>query len=493
MRQRSLALDGALRLTLVGFAYFAVAYLGLQLASINPSATPIWPATGLAIAAMLLWDYRVAPAIFIAAFMVNYMTAGSPLTSLAIAFGNSLEAATTAWLVKNWADGERVFDSSAGVGKFALISAATTTTSATIGVGSLVLAGFAEADNAAPIWLTWWLGDFAGAVVVTPAALLWMRADERSIPHEALQSGLTYAAAVAVGVIAFSPLIFRTPLRDPLGFLAVAPLLWAALRRGPRDTATVSAILAAFAVWGTMMQSGPFARVTLNESFLLLLMFMVSMAIPSLALSADITARQRAQEHQELLLRELSHRVGNTLAVLNSVFRRSARHARSIGELEEAFQGRLMNLAATHRLLGEANWQSASIKDLVQAAVQPYCPPEYDGCEFNGDELRIPGQVVTSLTMILHELATNAAKHGALKSRGGTLKVTWQEEKVGDRASYLHLLWEEAGANAQIAHRKTAAGYGTTLIDTTIGSLGGTIERLPSDHGFSVRISIPFV
>jgi integral membrane sensor domain MASE1 len=218
MRQRSLALDGALRLTLVGFAYFAVAYLGLQLASINPSATPIWPATGLAIAAMLLWDYRVAPAIFIAAFMVNYMTAGSPLTSLAIAFGNSLEAATTAWLVKNWADGERVFDSSAGVGKFALISAATTTSSATIGVGSLVLAGFAEADNAAPIWLTWWLGDFAGAVVVTPAALLWMRADERSIPHEALQSGLTYAAAAAVGVIAFSPLTFQTPLRDPLGF-----------------------------------------------------------------------------------------------------------------------------------------------------------------------------------------------------------------------------------------------------------------------------------
>jgi two-component sensor histidine kinase len=126
-------------------------------------------------------------------------------------------------------------------------------------------------------------------------------------------------------------------------------------------------------------------------------------------------------------------------------------------------------------------------------SIQPYCPPEYDGCELNGDELRIPGQLVTSLTMILHELATNAAKHGTLKSRGGTLKVTWQEEKVGDRTLYLHLLWEEAGANAQIAHRKTAVGYGTTLIDTTIGSLGGTIERLPSDHGFSVRISIPFV
>ena len=81
--------------------------------------------------------------------------------------------------------------------------------------------------------------------------------------------------------------------------------------------------MAGFAVWGTLMHSGPFARPTLNDSYLLLLMFMISTAIPSLALSADITARRLAQTHQELLLRELSHRVGNTLAVLSSVFRRS--------------------------------------------------------------------------------------------------------------------------------------------------------------------------
>jgi integral membrane sensor domain MASE1 len=344
------ALGEAVRLSLVGAGYFAVAYLGLQLASINPSTTPIWPATGLAIAAILLWGYRLAPAIFLAAFIVNYLTAGLPFTAAAIAAGNTLEAIATAHFVRRWAEGDRVFHSAAGVGKFALISAVTTTTiSATIGVAALVLAGFAELSNAAPVWRTWWLGDFAGTVVVTPVALLWLATDANArSARELSKCAGTYLGAVAVGVVAFSPLIPQAPLRDPLGFLAVAPLLWTALRCGPRDTATVAAILAGFAVWGTMMQGGPFARTTINESFLVLLMFMISTSIPSLALSADTRTRQRTQEHQQLLLRELSHRVGNTLAVLSSAFRRSARHAKTVEELEEAFQGRLMNLAATH-------------------------------------------------------------------------------------------------------------------------------------------------
>ena len=79
--------DGA-KLLIVGLAYFAIAYLGLQLASLNPSATPIWPATGLALATTLLWGYRVIPAIFVAAFFVNQLTAGSVFTSFGIAVGN---------------------------------------------------------------------------------------------------------------------------------------------------------------------------------------------------------------------------------------------------------------------------------------------------------------------------------------------------------------------------------------------------------------------
>src|SRR5262245_33131045 len=206
-----LAAGEAPKLVLVALAYFIVAYFGLKLASINPSATPVWPATGLAIAVVLLWGYRLAPAIFAAAFVVNYLTAGSALTSTSIAFGNTLEALATAYFVTWWADGKHVFESPAGVGKFALICAATTTISATLGVSSLMLAGNAELAHAAPVWLTWWLGDLAGAVVFAPVVLLWSLSLSRSRPlRKWTEIAIIYFAAVVVGILAFSPLIPQT-------------------------------------------------------------------------------------------------------------------------------------------------------------------------------------------------------------------------------------------------------------------------------------------
>ena len=214
------------RLILVGFAYFTLAYLGLRLASINPSATPIWPPTGLAIAAILLWGNRIAPAIFVAAFLINQLTAGSIFTSLAIACGNTLEAVIAGYLVRHWAEGEQVFDTPTGIAKFALISLAATLVSATIGVSSLAVAGYAEMSSFISVWLTWWLGDLAGALIVTPVVVLWAKSELASFtPPQITGTGLTYLAAVAVGAIAFSsPVAADAPSRraDFLGHSAVA-------------------------------------------------------------------------------------------------------------------------------------------------------------------------------------------------------------------------------------------------------------------------------
>lgn len=160
-----------------------------------------------------------------------------------------------------------------------------------------MLAGYADVGSTASIWLTWWLGDLAGTVVFAPVVLLWILSlTTTQCLEKSTEIAIVYFTAVVVGVIAFSPLIPQTSLRDPLGFLAILPLLWAALRLGPRDTATVAALLSAFAVWGTVTHGGPFARATLNESFLLLLMFVISIAVPSLILSADLTTRRKIEE-----------------------------------------------------------------------------------------------------------------------------------------------------------------------------------------------------
>ena len=289
----------AVELLAIGLAYFVFAKIGLALASIHPSASPIWPPTGLALAAVMLRGYRVWPAIFLGAWLANATTAGSVYTSSAIALGNTLESLVGGYLISRWSDGLRTFDTPAGVARFALIAlVAATPISATIGVGSLALAGYADPLRIASTWLTWWLGDLAGALVITPVIVLWAQSSFRSGPRrQLLETGAVIAAAAAVGLLAFSPLIDQTPNRDPLGFLAVLPLMWAALRRGQRDTATVALVLSGFALWGAMSGEGPFARSTLNDSLLLLIMYMISTSVPTLALSADVAVHKRTERN----------------------------------------------------------------------------------------------------------------------------------------------------------------------------------------------------
>jgi integral membrane sensor domain MASE1/DNA-binding CsgD family transcriptional regulator len=288
------------KLVIVGFAYFTLALLGLRLASINPSATPIWPPTGVAIACLLLFGYRIAPAIFVSAFLTNQLTTGSVFTSLAIAGGNTLEPLIAVYLVRCWAGGDQVLDTPTNVARFALISLTATLVSATIGVSSLAFAGYAEASNFVPIWLTWWLGDLAGAVVVAPVVVLWAKSERVSLaPPQIARTGLTYLAAVAIGLVVFSPMLQQTAYRDALAFLTVLPLLlWASLRQGPRDTATVALIISGFAIWGTLMHGGPFAKLSLNDSFMLLLAFMISTSLLSLALSTEVAVTHRVESEQ---------------------------------------------------------------------------------------------------------------------------------------------------------------------------------------------------
>ena len=305
-------------LFIVGLAYFVLAKLGLQLASINPSASPIWPPSGLALAAILLGGPRFWPAIFIAAFAANATTAGTLASSTVIALGNTLEAVVGGVLIARWSGGSDTFASSVGVAKFAAVSVgAATVISASVGVATLCATGLASWSNAGPIWATWWLGDVAGVLVVAPVVVLWAhprwrRFDAREWRGVVAVLGL----AVAVGLTAFSPLLPLSEYTSPLGFLAILPLVWAALGRGPRDTATVALILTGFAIWATIRHAGPFGQLDLNESFLLLLTFMISVSVPSLALSADVAMRRRTEDDLRQAQVDLDRHVKERTAAL---------------------------------------------------------------------------------------------------------------------------------------------------------------------------------
>lgn len=299
------ALQRVVEIVIAAAVYFALARASLYFASLNASATPVWPPTGLAIALVLMRGNFMLPSVFIGALVANFVTTPDLVTSVVIAVGNTGEALVAAVLLRRWADGERVFHSPLGVGKFALIViAAAAPVSATIGVIALALTGYAVWGQFWPIWITWWLGDLAGAILTAPALVLWARTLQG---HESriagLRTAMTLLAAALVGLLAFTPLS-PAPLgiKSALAFLTILPLMWAALRLGLRDTATTALVISSLAVWGALAQSSPFAGATLNDSLLQLVAFIVAATLPSLALAADRRETQEALDHtrQEL-------------------------------------------------------------------------------------------------------------------------------------------------------------------------------------------------
>lgn len=278
--------------------YFIAGKLGLQLAYLHASATAVWPCTGLAVAALLVFGYRMWPGILIGAFLVNLLTAGNVETSIGIAAGNTLEGLAGCYLVSRFAHGKEAFGRAQDIFKFALLAGVVATTiSATVGVSTLAVGGFADWKEFGSIWCTWWMGDGVGAVIVTPLLLLWRESHklrwkrEQLIEITALFAGMMCTAWIVFGGI------FHAELKNyPLEYLCIPFLIWAAFRFDSREAATAICTLAGIAAWGTLHGYGPFARETHNTSLLLMQAFMGIVAITTMALSAEVSEHRRSVE-----------------------------------------------------------------------------------------------------------------------------------------------------------------------------------------------------
>jgi len=278
--------------------YCAAGKLGLQLAFVNASTSAVWPCTGIAIAALLILGYRMWPAIFAGAFLVNITTAGSIATSAAIAGGNALEAVTAAYLVNRYADGRRVFERSLNIFKFALFAAFAATICATIGTTILSVGGLALWSQFSSIWSTWWLGDVVGAVMVTPFLVLWIENPRQEwTRRQMIELFFLFAGLFTVAWIIFGDGLHFVVSNYPFEYLCFPFLVWAAFRFGRRKAATAIVALAVVATWGTFHGFGPFARNSLNTSLLLLQSFMAITTLTSLVLAAESTEHRRAEEH----------------------------------------------------------------------------------------------------------------------------------------------------------------------------------------------------
>jgi two-component system cell cycle sensor histidine kinase/response regulator CckA len=277
----------------LAFLYFCAGSFGLSLARVHPSASAVWPPSGIALAAILLWGYRLWPGIFLGAFVLNIAASGSVAAALGIASGNTIEAILGATLVNRFANGPNAFDQTKSILKFILLAGIlSTAVGATIGAASLGLAGLAPWEHLATIWLTWWLGDAAGNLIVASLLLLWLT--QPLLPVKKVQ--LWEAAGLLLGLILVGWILFVTEIPSGLEYFALVPLLWGALRFGRRGAVTAAFAMSAIALWGTLRDLGPFAPADPMHSLLLLQVFLGTVTVTSLLVASVILERRRLEQ-----------------------------------------------------------------------------------------------------------------------------------------------------------------------------------------------------
>ena len=306
--------------------YFVAGKLSLQLAFLHKSASPVWPPAGIALAALLVLGFRVWPALFVGAFLVNLTTLGNIWTSLGIASGNTLEALCGAWLVNRFAGGARVFDRPQDVFKFALAALVSTTVSPTFGVSSLAAGGFAQWSSYWPVWLTWWLGDASGVLVIAPLLLLWsVPATQRKWNQkQVLEVSVLLLLLVVLAETVFGGWLPISARNYPISFICGPIVIWTAFRFTPRETATGIFILSAIAIWGTLNGFGPFILQSENQSLLMLQLWTAALTITAMAIAAAITERNRTQvalEQQKDAVEAANRTKDNFLAMLSHELR----------------------------------------------------------------------------------------------------------------------------------------------------------------------------
>jgi two-component system CheB/CheR fusion protein len=188
---------------------------------------------------------------------------------------------------------------------------------------------------------------------------------------------------------------------------------------------------------------------------------------------------------QRLLMSELTHRVRNTLAVIQAIARHTLRGNQPKDELIKQFEGRLAALASAHTLLVESDWKGANLADLAHQQLDAYGTQNLDRLRIAGPAVLLPADVATPFGLVLHELATNAAKHGALSNRTGKVVVTWTLSRRNNRR-LIKVEWQETGGPA--VQNPGAGGFGTTLIESAIP--GANVEREFRSGGLTCTIDL---
>jgi two-component system, NarL family, sensor histidine kinase FusK len=349
-RQRAV-LRYLLKVSLVFVAYVAAGELGLFMPFTSGNVSPVWPASGIALSAVLRWGYNMWPGIALAAFLINFLSPIPAQAAVGIALGNTSGAVVGAYLLR------RILREPLCISKLrdvlALVAAgalSSTVVSASIGTTTLFLRGVHAWSDFGTAWRVWWFGDAMGVLVATP---LILAAGDLGNSRKPSREFLLLLIGTAVTSLAVFSHIMGVAVREDVLAFAVFPfVIWAAIRFESAGAAVICFMIAAIAVWGTAQGFGPFIEHTPVRNAVLLQLFLAVISITGLMLAAVISERTQA----EYALRKLS---GRLLRLQDEERRRLGRDLHdSAGQMMAALQ---MNLAALRHRFGAMEQKSSDL------------------------------------------------------------------------------------------------------------------------------------
>jgi signal transduction histidine kinase len=287
--------------------YHLAARVGLQMAYVQINTSPVWPPTGIALAALLIFGYNIWPGISLGVLAGLLFTGTNADVAIGMTLGNTLEALAGAYLIKRFFDFHNVMNRIHDVVGLGVVAMFCTMISATIGTTILILAHLSEWTGFAAIWSTWWIGDLLGALVVTPVLLAWVTPlSIRTHKRQYSEGALLLLLLILLTTYVFWGKPPDGIFHQALIYTVFPFIIWAALRLGQQGATLTTLAISGIAIWGTVHGLGPFSLESKNDSLVLLQTFMAVVSLTALILAAATVERSEATQAMQQRAEQLA-------------------------------------------------------------------------------------------------------------------------------------------------------------------------------------------
>jgi signal transduction histidine kinase len=286
-----------IKVLILAIIYHLAARLGLMMAFFQANTSPVWPPTGIGLAALFILGYQYWPGITLGVLLGSILTGAPVNLAIGMALGNTLEALAAVYCLKKIIRLHQEIDRIRDVMGLVLVSLACTMIGASIGTLTLMVTSLGEWQSFWPIWTTWWIGDLLGALVVTPVILTWTVSPlSRMHRHAYIEGGFLLLLTAGITWFVFSSTPPSGVFHQALIYVIFPFVIWAALRFGQQGATLVVFIVSGIAIWGTSQGMGPFSLESKNDSLILLQTFMAVVSLTGLILAAATLERRKAAD-----------------------------------------------------------------------------------------------------------------------------------------------------------------------------------------------------